>query len=332
MDKAKFKEFLSKNEIVDKQIDQYLSELEDYQEFLMKEKLTLETVDPQKLVEYTEQLVSKDSDSVLVFIRAILNYANFSKRLEFISSVIDISEASNAMDTLDSRIAEVYGEEIRNEIFSDLTIPSLGVHTEKKPEFTKVIMKRVEEKFGEKKTIELLEPCLHGRPYDNFEEDRKDYQELGIDGFLKKKYQKRIKAFEKHRDKGTYAFAQPVDDQVVDYVKSVPNASAGIREGNIIYVTKVPYQTKKYLETNDERMKRFYCCYCPWLRGAIKNGTEKEISKNFCQCSAGWFKLYWDKLFEQPVKVEPVETVLSDGVLLCKFAIHLPDDVIIKEE
>ena len=76
-------------------------------------------------------------------------------------------------------------------------------------------------------------------------------------------------------------------------------------------------------------MKRYYYCYCPWVRGAIKNGTENEIDNNFCHCSAGWFKLYWDKLLKQPIKIEPVETVLK-GDLVCKFAIHLPKDVIIK--
>jgi hypothetical protein len=113
-------------------------------------------------------------------------------------------------------------------------------------------------------------------------------------------------------------------------VKSIPIISAGKREGKIIYVQKTPYQTKKFLNTNDDNLKRFYCCYCPWVRGALKDGTEKEITKEFCQCSGGWFKLYFDQLFDQPIVVEPVETALTGG-FECKFAIHLPDDVIIKE-
>ncbi|MFX0065652.1 MAG: hypothetical protein ACFFC7_26055 [Candidatus Hermodarchaeota archaeon] len=321
-----FQNFLKENKIEEKQIQIFLSLLNEYQEFLGKQNLTLETVDPKRLVDYTEHLVASKSTQVLDFLRTMINYANYSKKYDFIVEVIDIAESFNAMDTLYSRIAEVYGETIRDDIFEGLTIPPLGVHPEKKPEFTKIIMKRIEDKLGEEKTIKLLAPCLHGRPPDPIEEDKKDYHELGIDGFLAKKHQNLVQEFEKHRDEGTLSFAQYVDDEVVNYVKNTPTVSAGVREGNIIYVTKIPYQTKKYLHAEDERMKRFNYCYCPWVRGAIKNGTEQEISTSFCHCSAGWFKLYWDKIFEQSISIEPVETVLG-GALACKFAIYLPENI-----
>ena len=91
-------------------------------------------------------------------------------------------------------------------------------------------------------------------------------------------------------------------------------------------MSKVPYQTKNYLTTKDEKMKRFYLCYCPWIRGALKEGTEDEFLKNFCHCSAGWYKLYWDQIFEQSLIVEPIKTGLN-GELECTFAIHLPTNI-----
>ncbi|NHK31149.1 MAG: hypothetical protein FK730_07340 [Asgard group archaeon] len=331
MSLEEFKKKLKQNNVQDKQIEAFILEIDKYQKYLEKENLTLETVDPKKLVEYTEYLVSIECETVLNFLIALWNYANFTKKREFITEVIDLLESYNAMDNLYTRIAEIHGEKIRDEIFNGLTIPPIGVHPEKKPEFTKIIMKRTEEKLGEEKIIELLKPCLHGRPPDDIEHDRKLYQEKGIDALLEFKHQQYLESMEKHRDEGTYAFAQPIDDEVLEFVKSIPIISAGKREGNIIYVAKTPYQAKKYLNTDDENLKRFYCCYCPWVRGALKDGTDNEITKNFCQCSGGWFKLYWDQIFEQPIVVEPVATPLT-GALECKFAIYLPDDVIIKEK
>ncbi len=101
----------------------------------------------------------------------------------------------------------------------------------------------------------------------------------------------------------------------------------GIRDGSIIYVSKLPYQMRKFLDAKDDKMKKFFICYCPWIRGAIKNGTEKEITEDFCHCSAGWYKLYWDQLFEQSIKVDPVLTALN-GALECKFAIHIPRSIL----
>jgi len=326
MDEINFRLFLEENEIDTNVIKSFLSNLRDYENYLKNENLSLETVNPKKLVEYTEILVSTNKDSVLDFLRAILSYANYSKKYDFITETIDIVESYNAMDTLFSRIAEVHGEQLRDEIFRDLAIPPLGVYPEKKSTFTKNIMNRLEDNLGKENTIKLLSPCLHGRPPDDIEGDKKTIEELGIDGFLLKKHQDLIKRLEKHRDEGTLEFAQIVDDEVIEFVRNNQMFAGGVRKGNIIYVSKVPYQTKKYLTAKDEKMKKFYLCYCPWIRGALKEGTENEFLKNFCHCSAGWYKLYWDKIFEQSLIVEPIKTGLN-GELECTFAIHLPTNI-----
>ena len=229
------------------------------------------------------------------------------------------------MDNLHKRVAEQLDEKIRDEIFQNISIPPLGVDPEKKPEFTKVIMKRLEEKIGEEKTLKLLKPCLHGHPGD-LEKDREVFLRLNdIDEFLKVKKQEIIERLQKHQREGTLEFAQYIDEEVIEYVKNNPISSPGIREGNIIIDTKMPYQAKKHLNAEDENIKRFYSCYCPWVRGAFKNGTDHEVSSNFCHCSAGYNKLYWDKIFDQPIKAEPIETALT-GALVCKFAIHIPKE------
>ncbi|MFW9772381.1 MAG: hypothetical protein ACFFEO_09470 [Candidatus Thorarchaeota archaeon] len=323
MNETDFLEFLEKNKVNRTTIKNYLARIKDYEKYLNNLNLTLEKVKPNKLVEYTEHLVSTDKDAVIDFLKAIITYANYSKNYDFITEAIDIVESYNAMDTLYSRIAEFYGEQIRDEIFKDLVIPPLGTHPENKPDFTKEILKRVEDKLGEDNTIKLLSPCLHGRPPDDIEGDKKALKELGIDGFLLKKHRDLIRRLERHREAGTLEFAQYIDDDVLEFVKNNQKLSQGVREGNKIYVSKLPYQTSNYLNTKDEKMKKFFLCYCPWIRGAFKNGTEDDLSKNFCHCSAGWYKLYWDQIFEQPVKVEPVKTALK-GALECTFSIEIP--------
>ncbi|NHJ84990.1 MAG: hypothetical protein FK734_05980 [Asgard group archaeon] len=327
----KFREYLIANKADEDTINLFIDALNEYEKYLAKQEESIETVDVNELVNYTELLVKEDENQPLGFLRALLSYSRFAKRNDFIEKAIDIAESYMAMDTLYERIKELHGEEIRDEIFSGLKIPPLGVHPEKKPEFTKIILKRIEDKLGEEKVIELLKPCLHEGLSGDMEKDRKDYHEMGIDAFLIMKSQEQIKNFEKHRDEGTANFAQIVDDKVVEYVKNDPHSALGKREGKIIYLTKIPYQAKKSIEAEDEKMKRFYACFCPWVRGAIKNGTEHEVSKHFCQCSGGWYKDYFEQLFEQPIRIEPVETALS-GVPYCKFAVYLPDNVIIKPE
>ncbi|MEA2071282.1 MAG: hypothetical protein U9O98_08330 [Asgard group archaeon] len=203
----KFRKYLLKKKTKNEAIDSYLKKLKGYQDYLEPE--TIETIDAKKIVDYTELLIEKGDKDILEFLTALLNYAYFIRRNDLIEALIDIFESFNAMDNLYSRIGKWYGEKICDEIFRGLDIPPLGVHPEKKPAFTKKILKRLDEILGEEKTIELLKPCLH-RGYGanrNIEQDKKDYQKLGIDAFLEKIKKEQIESFEKNRDKGTPAFA-----------------------------------------------------------------------------------------------------------------------------
>ena len=76
---------------------------------------------------------------------------------------------------------------------------------------------------------------MHGGydSYRNIENDRKLYQEIGIDAFLEKVQEEQLKNFEKNREENTPAFAQIVDDEVVEYVKNLETSASGKREGNI---------------------------------------------------------------------------------------------------
>jgi hypothetical protein len=323
-----FREFLSKNKFHKEQIDTTAAALTNFQEFLKKEDAQIASFPRGKLLEYTEMLVSQhDEKAVRALLNGLYTYASFTEVYTYIEELIGIIESYNAMDTLSNRVAEWYGEEMRDEIFTDIAIPPVGVDPEKKPETTKIVMNRLEENLGEEKTIELLRPCLHGRPGDDTT-DRVLFLTLGdLDKFLAQKREAFIDEVEKHRDEGTPMFAQFVDDAVVEYVKGVPSMDVGVRKGNKIIVSKIPYQIKKFLSADDERMKGFYLCYCPWVRGALKKGEANEISSNFCYCSGGYFKLYWDFIFDQPVTVEPIESPLWNGGVLCTFAVEIPEDI-----
>ncbi|MFW9949007.1 MAG: hypothetical protein ACFFKA_02640 [Candidatus Thorarchaeota archaeon] len=324
MNEISFTKFLKNKQISNEKVNDYVKKIKDYEDFLKKKTLTIEKGTFENLITYTESLISDGKDIVLNFLVALMNYANFTETYEIATQIIDIYESYNAMDNLYSRVAEYHGEQIRDEIFSDLVIPPLGVNPEKKPDFTKKILNKIESRIGEKNTVELLSPCLHGRPPEDIESDKKLFKELGLDDFLANKREELIKGLKKHRDEGTLEFAQQIDDEVINFVKSNPTMGIGMRDGNIIYVSKIPYQIKKLINEKSKRLKRFYLCYCPWIRGALKNGTEKEIPKYFCNCSAGWYKLYWDQIFGESIKVEPVQTALN-GALECKFAVYLPE-------
>ncbi|MFW9971571.1 MAG: hypothetical protein ACFFDF_15355 [Candidatus Odinarchaeota archaeon] len=325
MKEKEFLSFLLKNNVNESQATIFISRLNDFNTFLNKKNCDIDSISSGEILTYTKNLVETNNDTVLDLLKALINYAEFIKKYDYIVEVIDIAESYNAMDNLYERVSEQYGKKVQNEIFENIKIPALGTDPEKKPEFTKIIMKRLKEKIGEEKTIELLKPCLHGRP-GSIEKDREDFLRLNdLDQFLKLKKQELIERLQKHQREGTLEFAQYIDEEVIEFVKNTPTINPGIRKGDKIIESKLPYQTKKHLLAKDKRMKGYYSCYCPWIRGAIKNATEKELFSHFCYCSAGYTKKYWDIIFDQSVEVEPIETPLTGG-LLCTFAIQIPKE------
>ena len=321
-----FKEHLKQENLQDEQIQIFIKTLKEFENHFKKENIKIDSVPKGKILEYTEHLVQINQEKVLDFVRALFNYANFIKKYDYVIELIDIIEAYNAMDNLSLRLEEKYGKDIRDKIFENIVIPPLGSNPDEKPKSTKKIMKRMEKILGEEKTIELLSPCLHGRPIEPIKKDREDFLRINdIDEFLKIKKQEFVERLERHAKEGTLEYAQYVNDDVINYVKNSKTITPGIREGDRIIVTKIPYQIEKFLNTDDERMKRYYSCYCAWVRNALKKGEEKEISPNFCHCSAGFFKQYWDIIFDQPVKVVPIDTPLTNN-LECKFEVFIPEE------
>ena len=330
MIEEEFAQYLTVKGRTKEQITVIINQLRQYQEFLQKKDVVIDSIPKGMILEYTEHLVKKGK-SALELINALYNYAYFIKKYDYVVEIIDIIESYSAMESLKQRIAEKISKEISDEVFENIIIPPVGANPEKKPSITKIVMKRLEEKIGEEKTIEILAPCLHGRPIEPIEKDREDFLRLNdIDKFLEVKKKEFIERLEKHNKEGTLEFAQYVDDEVVKYVRDHPTMTPGIRDGDKIIVSKIPYQIKKHLNAKEDKMKRYYSCYCTWVRSAIKNGEEKEISANFCHCSAGFFKIYWDIIFDQSVKVVPIDTPLT-GALECKFAVNIPEEYLKRE-
>jgi hypothetical protein len=72
------------------------------------------------------------------------------------------------------------------------------------------------------------------------------------------------------------------------------------RKGNIIYA-------------------EYFRCYC----GAVSK-TKTKFSPTYCQCSCGWLRQLFETVFQKPVKVELLDSIIQGGNK-CRFKIHLRD-------
>jgi predicted hydrocarbon binding protein len=185
------------------------------------------------------------------------------------------------------------------------------------------VIERLVGRFGQHEVEKLLSACLRDLPDRFFLGERRKYLNArDIDEYLKKKRQAFVRSIRKCQRDGELFFAQEITDEVVAFVKANPEIESGVREGNTLYVSKIPYNTKAYLVESDPILKRYHACHCPWAREAIRSG-ERAVPA-FCNCSAGFHKKPWEVIFGQPLKVEVLESALK-GDSRCRFAIHLPE-------
>ena len=249
-------------------------------------------------------------------------YGLFIKSNPIFVAFLESLDGGEAQENLYKRLAEQYGEALRDEVFDGIGVVPYGTPTPEKPAFMHPVIERLESSIGSDACRDLLADSLRDLPESYYQHDRELYQATAdIDEYLVKKKAAFLNQLETCQREGRLFFAQEVTDEVLDYVRNTPEMGAGIREGNIVYETKIPFLTKEYLAEEDPQRKRYYYCHCPWAREAVKSGDK--VAPIFCNCSAGFHKKSWEIIFEQPIHVDVLESVLK-GDDRCRFAIHLP--------
>jgi hypothetical protein len=163
-------------------------------------------------------------------------------------------------------------------------------------------------------------------PVEAFKEKKERFEKASsLDEFLKDEHRRFVAELADYMERGQIWYEQEITPEVLEFVKRTPETQNGVRQGNRIYVSKIPFAPKQYLSEKDPTMKRYYACHCQLVRTAIRDGNPK-ISPLFCYCSGGFEKLPFDVIFGEPVKIELLESALK-GDMRCRFAITIPKSV-----
>lgn len=253
----------------------------------------------------------------------LARYGLFTKNNATFIAFLESLDGGEAQENLYKRIGEKYGAAFRDEMFAEIGVAPYGIPTPEKPRYMQPVIERLEKALGPEACRALISDSLRDLP--DYAEERTIFQSCAsVDEYLVKKKQKFMEQMETCQREGRLFFAQEVTDEVLDFIRSEPEMGGGVRVGNIVYETKIPFLTGQYLAERDPVLKRYYYCHCPWAREAVKSG--EKVAPIFCNCSAGFHKKPWEGALGQKIQVDVLESVLQ-GDERCRFAIHLPEDV-----
>ncbi len=325
MNLDRFKQYLQKQNLDENKIDNAMEVLKEFREFISKQHGSLEKATYNDLHRFSSYLVANKRNFYENYVY-LLRYGHFMKNDQLIIASMEILDGGEVMFNFSNRLKVEFGEKTWNEVF-DIPIPPLGLHPSKRPKITKHLVERFLEKVDREKCTEFLAKGLRDKYTESYKSARENYLKMNnIDEFLEFKHQELIKKLETHMKENTLWFTQEIDEEVLEYIKKNRMTEAGLRDGNKVIMTKVPYMTKQFLHETDERKKRYYYCHCPWVREALKE-EDQPVDPIFCNCSGGYYKNFWEAVLDQPVRVEILESVLK-GDKMCKFALYLPQNMV----
>ncbi len=323
MDIDGFRGYLTASHISKEMIDASVAAVQGFDEYLTLHGKDMTSASRHDFYSYSDHLVAIGRNTPQYY-TSILRYGHFKGHKELIVCALEVLDGREVIRNLSERLIAEYDRELRDSVFEDIVIPSLGIRPEEKPVYTRKLIARLEETIGPEETAEFLNRGLRDRYEEWRQPDREKFlKSENIDAFLRQKHEGLVTELESHAKNGTLFFTQEVTQDVVDHVRSDSRIESGVREGTRIIIRKIPHMAKEYLAEKDEQKRRYFYCHCPWVKESLK-GSDNQVSAVFCNCSAGFYRAYWEIVFDQPVRVDVLGSLLK-GDPVCTFAVHIPE-------
>jgi hypothetical protein len=283
--------------------------------------LDLDVIDEGFLDSLIVFMVKNNLNSVDNFI-ILMRYYHVLDRKDLFIHLTKYTGMLNVMENIIKRLINLKGEEKAKEILRGFKTPHLGVHPQRLPEYANEITTLLDNSLSKEETEIVLAGNNHNVSKEAQIPEKVEYENSSsLKDYLKSRHARKVAELKKHMEENRVWFEQVITQEVVDFVASNPEVLSGVIEDNKLYITKIPYDTKAYLEAKDNISKKYYGCHCPFAREAIKTEGTK-VSGRFCYCSAGFAKFPFEVILDQKLKIKVLQSILM-GDDICRFAIDL---------
>ena len=277
---------------------------------------------------YLSRLIATGDNSPDAIL-ALARYAYLTDHTDVYVYFTSIVGIDGIVRNLSERVASIAGEEKRKDIFDAVAVPPAGSPPETMPPMTREIVGRMQDHLSEEECGLALTGNMHGIPESSFSEERDRFRASpSLDDYLADFHRRSVETLQKHCDEDKVWYEQRVSQSVVDFVAGEPEILGGVREGDVIHATKIPYKPDEWLDEQDPEQKQYLACHCPMARESLKPPVtaESQVPPVWCHCSGGYAKLMFDVIFDEPVEIEVLETILG-GAPRCRFAMKVPESI-----
>ncbi len=325
MKSTEYTDFLRSRNVDDDAINCALNNIADFEVYLAHTGKDIDSLQVPSVKKYFTALIADGENSIERF-RDLARYFYATGQNEVYIYIISTVSGREVLESISDKLASNMDTRCRDSVFEGLDVPPLGSSPDTYPGNTCLLVNRLMD-LGADTCHDVLADNHHGISHDSFQKHIQWFKESNsIDDFLERLHAERIMILQQHLDEDKVWFEQEITPEVIELVKGNQEILSAVRDGEYLYITKIPYSPKNWLKETDTIMKRYYACHCPLAREAIIM-NDMEIPMDWCYCSGGFGKLMFDIVFGESTEVEVLQSVLA-GDSVCRFRIKLPEKII----
>lgn len=308
-----------------------------YQKLNMSDQLIQNALSSIALL---ERVVGKDIDDILVdelplysdylidhkinTYEHIIHIARYFYYADLKDHYIHMTKYFNSHGVLESivnHVEDIVDAKMKKQIEKDIVIPPFLTEPTDYPGLTKLFLETLKRHLDDETCHLVLANNHHQIPTSSFDDEKSFYDDSPtLEAYLKSRHERKVLELKEHYEANKIWFEQKITPEVIEYVKSNQEILSGRIEDHYLYMTKIPYDTKNYLE-HEGHLKHYYACHCSFVRENLKQ-NQYDIPKRWCSCSAGFAKLPFETILGQSLPIEVLESPLSKDDR-CRFRIDL---------
>ncbi len=232
------------------------------------------------------------------------------------------------INTFRREICSELGEVFWEALTDDMTLPDIETEGSCQCSNMCTFMHRFEN-MAERETVEkILCKVRHGLHPSQSAWAREEFLKIGdLDAFLKIHLDGELDQFVKRNEEKKDFYGQEITDEVLAFIREYPAMLAPVRKGNTLTCMAFPCNMNEYLKADNDRMKRYHACHCPFAKESIL--SDETVSATLCYCSLGHVMNFAEAFLGRELEGRVVHSVLR-GDLTCEYEIRIPDDIMLQ--
>lgn len=276
-------------------------------------------------IDQLDQLIQYESNEKTFTVDEIVVLMRYYRVISEHTLFIHLTKYTGSLGVTESileRAKRMLDDKTYQTLIGRIHIPPFGTPPKHMPELTKKMMEDMESILTPKQLKSILSGNHHQIPKEAFLGEKVIYEQSEtLDDYLRDLHQRKVQELTDHYEKNKVWFEQEITPEVINFVKQNQEVLSAVRRGNELKITKIPYDTKKYLEAETQAEKAYFACHCPFVREAVKDQAS-FLNDAWCNCSAGFTKFPFEVIFDQELDATCTKNAIRHDDI-CEFVISL---------